>query len=85
MGLGTYEATLQVFDYDELKAATLKGKSEPVRVFWAKSSRARFGTDLTRTHDTPFVGREIDLERTLPFPLLRLDSDYGSEFINAQL
>jgi len=23
--------------------------------------RARFGTDLTRTHDSPFVGREIDL------------------------
>ena len=22
---------------------------------------ARFGTDLTRTHDTPFIGREIDL------------------------
>ena len=61
VGLGTYEATLQVFDYDELEPATLKGKSEPVRVFWAKSSRARFGTDLTRTHDTPFIGREIDL------------------------
>ena len=25
------------------------------------ASRARFGTDLTRTHDSPFVGREIDL------------------------
>ena len=23
--------------------------------------RARFGTDLTRTHTSPFVGREIDL------------------------
>jgi len=32
-----------------------------VRVFHAKAPRARFGTDLTRTHDTPFVGREIDL------------------------
>ncbi|MEO8477530.1 MAG: adenylate/guanylate cyclase domain-containing protein, partial [Actinomycetota bacterium] len=61
VGLGTYEATEQVFDYDELEPATLKGKSEPVRVFWAKSSRARFGTDLTRVHDTPFIGREIDL------------------------
>jgi hypothetical protein len=26
-----------------------------------------------------------DIERTLPFPLLGLDSDNGSEFINAQL
>ena len=41
--------------------ATLKGKQAPVRVFQAKAARARFGSDLTRTHDTPFVGREIDL------------------------
>ena len=61
VGLGTYEATVEVFEYEELEPATLKGKSEPVRVFHAKSSRASFGTDLTRTHDTPFVGREIDL------------------------
>ena len=61
VGLGTYEATAAVFDYEELEPATLKGKSEPVRVFHAKAPRSRFGTDLTRTHDTPFVGREIDL------------------------
>ncbi len=30
-------------------------------MFWAKGPRARLGTDLTRTHDTPFIGREIDL------------------------
>lgn len=61
VGVGTYEATTVVFDYAELEPATLKGKSEPVRIFHAKSPRARFGTDLTRTHDTPFIGREIDL------------------------
>jgi class 3 adenylate cyclase/tetratricopeptide (TPR) repeat protein len=61
VGLGTYEATAPVFDYDELKPATLKGKAEPVRVFHAKGPLARFGTDLTRTHDTRFIGREIDL------------------------
>ncbi len=61
VGLGTFEATEQVFEYDELEPATLKGKAEPVRVFWAKTPRARFGTDVTRRHDTPFVGREIDL------------------------
>ena len=32
-----------------------------MRVFQATSARARLGTDLTRTHDRPFVGREIDL------------------------
>ena len=61
VGLGTYEATAVVFDYEELEPATLKGKAEPVQVFLAKSPRARFGTDLIRTHDTPFIGREIDL------------------------
>src|SRR4051794_24766087 len=61
VGLATFEATGLVFDYEELESATVKGKAEPVRVFHAKAPRARFGTDLTRTHDSPFVGREIDL------------------------
>ena len=61
VGLGTYDATAAVIDYTELERATLKGKSEPVRIFHAKSPRARLGTDLTRTHDTPFIGREIEL------------------------
>ncbi len=61
VGLATYEATAVVFDYEELEPAVLKGKSEPVRVFHAKAARARIGTDLTRRHDGPFVGREIDL------------------------
>ncbi len=61
VGLATYEATAAVFDYEELEPATLKGKSQPVRVFAATNPRAPLGTDLTRTHDRPFVGREIDL------------------------
>jgi class 3 adenylate cyclase/tetratricopeptide (TPR) repeat protein len=61
VGLATYEATSVVFEYVELGAAQLKGKAESVRVFNALAPRARFGTDLTRTHDSPFVGREIDL------------------------
>ncbi len=51
----------QVFDYVELEPAAVKGKSEPVAVFQAVQPRARFGTDITRNHDTPFIGREIDL------------------------
>ena len=61
VGLDTYDATRVVFDYRELEPATVKGKSEPVRVFQPLASRARFGTDLTRTHGSPFVGREVDL------------------------
>jgi class 3 adenylate cyclase/tetratricopeptide (TPR) repeat protein len=61
VGLATYEATALVFDYAEAQPETLKGKSEPVRVFHAKGPRARLGTDVTRVHDAPFIGREIDL------------------------
>ena len=52
VGLSTFEATSVVFEYEELEPATVKGKAEPVRVFHAKAARARFGTDLTRTHDS---------------------------------
>ena len=61
VGLGTYEATRAAFDYAELEPASLKGKAQPVRVFHAIAPRARLGVDLTRTHDSPYVGREIDL------------------------
>ncbi len=61
VGLGTFEATSAVFDYEEIEPAVLKGKAVPVRVFHARASRARLGTDVTRTHDGPFIGREIDL------------------------
>ena len=61
VGLSTYEATAPVFEYEELEPATLKGKAETVRVFQATAARARFGSDLTRTHNMPFVGREVDL------------------------
>jgi tetratricopeptide (TPR) repeat protein len=61
VGVATYEATQIVFDYQELESAELKGKADAVRVFQPLAPRARFGTDLTRTHSSPFVGREIDL------------------------
>jgi tetratricopeptide (TPR) repeat protein len=61
VGIGTWEATKLVFDYEELGPAMVKGKAEPVRVFQPLAPRARFGTDLTRTHSSPFVGREVDL------------------------
>lgn len=61
VGLATYEATAPVFEYVELEPEALKGKAKPVRVFHARAPRARFGTDLTRTHTSPFIGREVDL------------------------
>ncbi len=61
VGHATFEATRQVFDYRELEPATLKGKAQPVRVWQAVSPLARLGTDLTRRHDSPLVGRETDV------------------------
>ena len=61
VGQSTYDTTRAVFDYADLPPASLKGKSEPVTVFHAVAPRARLGTDVTRVHDGPFVGREIDL------------------------
>ena len=37
VGLATFEATRVVFEYEELAPASLKGKSEPVRVFHARA------------------------------------------------
>jgi class 3 adenylate cyclase/tetratricopeptide (TPR) repeat protein len=62
VGLTTWEATTRVFEYEELEPAVLKGKAEPVRVFRPLAPRARIGVDLTRVHDSPFVGRRVELD-----------------------
>ena len=61
VGRSTFEATKPVFDYLELEPALVKGKTEPVEVWQAIAPLARFGTDITRRHDSPLVGREIDV------------------------
>src|SRR5439155_5799915 len=57
----TYRTTEQVFDYQAMDPVALKGKAEPVSLWRALGARSRFGTDLTRVHATPLVGRQIDL------------------------
>jgi class 3 adenylate cyclase len=59
----TYRQTERVFDYEELEPVAVKGKAEALALFRPLRPRARFGTDVTRTHSTPLVGRE--LEKTL--------------------
>src|SRR6476620_11638022 len=59
----TYRRTERVFDYRELEPVTVKGKAEPLAVFLPLAARARFGSDVTRSHTSPLVGRE--LEKTL--------------------
>ena len=38
----------------------MKGKAEPLALFRPLAARARFGSDVTRTHTTPLVGRELE-------------------------
>ncbi len=59
----TYRQTERVFDYEELAHVTVKGKAEPLAIYRPLRALARFGSDVTRTHTTPLVGRE--LEKTL--------------------
>ena len=59
----TYRQTERIFDYEPLAAVAVKGKAEPLALWRPLRARARFGTDVTRTHAAPLVGRE--LEKTL--------------------
>jgi class 3 adenylate cyclase/tetratricopeptide (TPR) repeat protein len=59
----TFRQTERVFEYEELAPVTVKGKTEPLAIYRPLRALARFGSDVTRTHTTPLVGRE--LEKTL--------------------
>jgi class 3 adenylate cyclase len=58
-----YRQTERVFEYEELEPVQVKGKTEPLALYRPLVARARFGSDVTRTHTAPLVGRE--LEKTL--------------------
>jgi predicted ATPase/class 3 adenylate cyclase len=59
----TFRQTERVFVYEQLAPVEVKGKSEPVRLYRAVEARARFGSDLIRSKESLFVGREV--EKTL--------------------
>src|ERR671937_284661 len=56
----TYRATERVFDFERLEPVQVKGKAEPLALFRPHAARARFGTDLTRSHAAPLVGRGLE-------------------------
>jgi class 3 adenylate cyclase/tetratricopeptide (TPR) repeat protein len=56
----TYRQTKRVFDYEVLEPVLVKGKAETLVVFRPLEPRARLGSDITRTHATPLVGRELE-------------------------
>jgi class 3 adenylate cyclase/tetratricopeptide (TPR) repeat protein len=63
VGDETFRQTERVILYEPLPAADAKGKAEPIALYRAVEPRGRFGADLIRTHESPFVGREV--EKTL--------------------
>ena len=56
----TYRQTERIFDYEPLAPVSVKGKHEPLALHQPRRARARFGSDITRTHTTPLVGRELE-------------------------
>jgi class 3 adenylate cyclase len=60
VGEQTFRATERVFEYEPLEAVSVKGKAEPLALWRAKAARSRFGTDITRQHASPLVGRELE-------------------------
>ena len=59
----TFRQTERVFDYEALEPVALRGKAEPLPLWRPLQARARFGSELTRTHAAPLIGR--DLEKSL--------------------
>ena len=56
----TYRQTERIFDYERMEPVAVKGKAEPVALYRPLQARARFGSDVTREHTTPLVGRELE-------------------------
>lgn len=56
----TYRATERIFDYEPLEPVTVKGKQQPLALYRPLAARARFGSDVTRSHATSLVGRELE-------------------------
>jgi class 3 adenylate cyclase len=56
----TYRQTERIFDYEPLEPVAVKGKAQPLAIWQPLRARARFGSDVMRTHATPLVGRELE-------------------------
>jgi class 3 adenylate cyclase/tetratricopeptide (TPR) repeat protein len=58
----TYRASDRAIAFEDAEPVEAKGKSEPVPVYRAVDTRARFGVDVTDEDETPLVGRERELD-----------------------
>ena len=56
----TYQATERVFEYEVLEPVVVKGKAQPLALYRPLRARADFGREVTRTHTTPLVARDLE-------------------------
>jgi class 3 adenylate cyclase/tetratricopeptide (TPR) repeat protein len=61
VGESTFRATRNGILYEELEPVTVKGKAKPLPIWRATRPRGRFGVDVERRADIPFVGRQREL------------------------
>lgn len=62
VGEQTYWATRHAIELEELEPVLAKGKAEPVKAWRAIRARSRFGVDVEPARETPFLGRDDELE-----------------------
>ncbi len=58
----THRGAVETIEFDEGRAITVKGKTEPVPIWRAIAPRSRIGTAIEDTHTTPFLGRDAELD-----------------------
>ena len=61
VGESTYRATRDVLLFEELEPVSVKGKADALPIWRATVPRGRFGVDVERRVDVPFIGREHEL------------------------
>ncbi|MFY9587202.1 MAG: adenylate/guanylate cyclase domain-containing protein [Actinomycetota bacterium] len=60
VGETTYRLTKDLFEYETLAPVAVKGKTEAVRLWWAKEARSRYGVETDQRATSPFVGRRYE-------------------------
>lgn len=57
----TYLATRDAVVFTDLDAVRVKGKAAPLAIWQPEEARSRYGVAVERSHLTPFVGRDAEL------------------------
>lgn len=58
----THRGAVEAISFDDGRLVTVKGKEEPILVFRANAPRSRLGTSIEDEHQTPFLGRDAELD-----------------------